>query len=781
MLQSKGLLGAIVAIIAVGAACFVSMLATYNNLEIARVEFYSHCRMADFWLDLKKVPLAEVERLRSVPGVAEVSSRIRFPVVVDFEDVDRPLGGLLISLPAEDAPILNNIILKRGHYFTDRRPEEVIVSEKFALARDIRPGDFVHVVMNRQLKKLFVVGTAVAAEFTYLTPPGGMVPDPSGYGLYFVKREFAEETFDFEGAANSVVGLFTPEARRNPEPVLAELERRLAPYGVFLKRPLENQVSNLAVRSEIAGIKTSATVLPVIFFAVAALVLNVLMGRMVEQQRVVIGTLKALGYTDRQVLVHYLKFGLAVGVLGGVLGCVIGYLLEVPMIRMYNDFFEFPHLFARVYPGVMGLAVAVAVFFSVLGSVRGVRAVLRLNAAEAMRPGAPARVGRIWLERFGPFWSRLDFRWQMVLRSLFRNRLRTAMGVLASALGSALVLAALGMSDAFVYMIDFQFDKVLRSDFILSFKDEVDAGAVDEARRMLGVFHAEPEFVVACAFHHGHRMKRGAVTGITPDAELTIPRGPSGRAEFVPPAGLLMTRRLAEFLGVREGGSVTIVPIKGLRRPVEAPVTHVIDSTVGLAVYADYRWLNRLMGESEAVTGVHLLARQTTAEKKAFLRNLKRYPSLESVSDVRAEQAKMEHEFVDLMNVTTTILILFAGVIFFGSILNGSLIALAERTREIATFRALGYRRIEVGTIFLRENLLVNLTGAVIGLPLGWLMLYGLAVGFQNDLYAMPCIVFPVTWVLTPGIALAFALLAHLVVQRDINRQDWQEAIRLKE
>jgi putative ABC transport system permease protein len=369
----------------------------------------------------------------------------------------------------------------------------------------------------------------------------------------------------------------------------------------------------------------------------------------------------------------------------------------------------------------------------------------------------------------------------MVLRSLFRNRLRTSMGVLASALGSSLVLAALGMSDAFDYMIDFQFKQVLRSDFILSFKDEADAGAVEEARRMLGVFHAEPEFEVPCAFHHGHRMKRGAVTGITPDAELTIPRGPGGRAEAVPPAGLLMTRRLAEFLGVRKGGSVTIVPIKGLRRPVEAPVTRVIDSTVGLAVYADYGWLNRLMGESEAVTGVHLLARQTAAEKKAFLRNLKRYPRLESVSDVRAEQAKMQHEFVDLMNVTTMVLILFAGVIFFGSILNGSLIALAERAREIATFRALGYRRFEVGTIFLRENLLVNLTGAVLGLPLGWLMLYGLAVGFQNDLYAMPCIVFPITWILTPGIALAFALLAHLVVQRDINRQDWQEAIRLKE
>jgi putative ABC transport system permease protein len=470
-----------------------------------------------------------------------------------------------------------------------------------------------------------------------------------------------------------------------------------------------------------------------------------------------------------------------VGLLGGVLGCAVGYALEVPLIRMYNEFFEFPHLVARVYPGVMGLAVAVAVFFSVLGSVRGVRAVLRLNAAEAMRPGAPARVGRIWLERSRLFWSRLDFRWQMVFRGLFRNRLRSAMGVLASALGASLVLAALGMGDGFDYMVDFQFEKVLLSDYVLSFKDEVDAGAVDEARRMLGVTRAEPVFAVPCAFHHGHRMKRGGVTGITADAELTVPRGTGGRAEPVPPAGLLMTRRLAEFLGVREGGRVTIVPIKGIRRPAAVPVTRIIDSTVGLAVYADYHWLNRLVGESDAVTGVRLLARQTAAEKKAFLRNLKRYPLLESVSDVREEQAKMEHEFVDLMNITTTVLILFAGVIFFGSILNGSLIALAERSREIATFRALGYRRLEVGTIFLRENLLVNLTGALLGLPLGWLMLYGLAIGFQNDLYAMPCVVFPATWVMTPVIALAFALLAHLIVQRDINRQDWQGAIRLKE
>jgi putative ABC transport system permease protein len=302
LVLSKGMLAAIIAIIAVGSGCLVGMLGTFWNLKSAQISYYSNCRMADFWLDLKKAPVSSVRELQKLKGVSEIRNRIAFPVIVDLENVEKPISGKVITLPDERLPVINGIVLKRGSYFTDGQRDEVIVSEKFAEARNINPGDFIHIVLKGQRKKLFVVGSAISSEFMYLTPPGSIAPDPAGYGVFWIKREYAEDVLGFHGACNNLVGLLTPEAKLDPEPVLNEISERLNSYGVFTATPLAQQESNLSLCSEMAGLQTQATVLPVIFLGVAALALNVVMLRMAEQQRTIIGTLKALGVSNRKIL-----------------------------------------------------------------------------------------------------------------------------------------------------------------------------------------------------------------------------------------------------------------------------------------------------------------------------------------------------------------------------------------------------------------------------------------------------------------------------------------------
>jgi putative ABC transport system permease protein len=126
-------------------------------------------------------------------------------------------------------------------------------------------------------------------------------------------------------------------------------------------------------------------------------------------------------------------------------------------------------------------------------------------------------------------------------------------------------------------------------------------------------------------------------------------------------------------------------------------------------------------------------------------------------------------------------MIIFAGVIFFGSILNSALVSLAERQREIATFRVLGYQPLEVGEIFLRETMLVNMVGALLGLPLGYYMLWGMCLQFQNDMYSVPSVIYPMSWIYTLIWAFVFVLGAYFIIQRSINRMDWSEALKMKE
>ena len=757
------------------------MLGTYANLETAKDDFYRQCTMADFWIDIKKAPVAQAKNLSTLPGIAEISQRIVFPVIVDLEKVAQPISGQAVSIPDVQRPGINSIVLRSGSYFSGDERDEVILSEKFAQARDLQPGMSIHLILNGQRKKLMIVGTAISAEHVYLAPPGGFMSDPGNYGLFYLKQTFAEDIFGFEGACNSIVGTFTPYGKKQEQTLFLRMTKNLDPFGVFAITPLKDQFSNLSLNSEMGGLKTLSTMLPIMFLSVAALVLNVLMTRMAKQQRTIIGTLKALGYFNREILYHFLKFGLTVGILGALAGCALGYWMSGGMNSMYKAFFSFPRLLNYAYPAVMILAVIISLIFAALGTIRGVRCVIRLNPAESMREAAPETAGAIILERLTSFWQSLSLWWQIILRGMFRNKTKTLIGIFAAVMGSALVLLSFGFTNSMNYMVDFQFSKVLISNFDIGLKDGVDDKAVAEILRLPGVTHAEPVFTVPCTFYNDNHHKKGAISGLVQGAALTVPRTGDGTAVDIPTAGLLMTRRLANELDLDEGDYVRFVPIKGIKQPHTVQISRIIDSMLGLSVYADSTWLITLLGEGNIVSQIQLQARQTHEQQQSFYKTLKTFPLLESVSSIEEQKQTIQEQMTQSMGSVAFIMVLFAGVIFFGSILNASLISLSERQREISTYRVLGYQPREIGGMFLRENLLINMVGALLGLPVGKWMLIGMMTQYSNDAYSMPAIVTASSWGWTLLLSVIFVLGAHFFVQKNINKLNWLEGVNYKE
>ena len=532
--RSKGLLLAVTSIVAVGMTCFVAMRSAYHNLEDARQVHYHRCRMADFWIDLRKAPLAEIAALEDFPEITQLTARIQFAATVDLEHVAKPINSLVISLPDQRQEVVNDIVLKEGDYFTDGRQNEVIVNAAFARRHKLYPGSRLHLLLNNRRQELFVVGTAVSSEFTYLLGPGAMVPDPSSFGVFYVKRSYAEEVFDFDGATNQVVGRLTPRGKEQVGLILRSAERQLEPFGVINTTPLELQVSHQFLTGEIAGLGATAAVIPTIFLAVAALVLNVLITRLTRQQRTVIGTLKALGYRDSQVFTHFLKFGLSVGVVGGLLGSLLGYLSASGMTAVYRRFFEFPNLASQFYWGIHGVGMLVSLLCAVAGTLHGARAMLRLRPAEAMRPEPPRLGRRVWLERFGRWWNRLSAPWRMSLRALARGRVRTLAGLFAAAMGAGLLLSGFIMTEIQSHLIDFEFHQILRSDVDLTFQSDRSDAALDEVRRLPSVTRAEPMLGVACTFEHGpyrrEGVRAGPGAGRAPDGSARPGRPPHHRS-----------------------------------------------------------------------------------------------------------------------------------------------------------------------------------------------------------------------------------------------------------
>ena len=625
-----------------------------------------------------------------------------------------------------------------------------------------------------------IVGTAISCEFTYLIGPGTFVPDPEHFGVFYVKQEFAEEVFDLEGAANQIVGRFAPGEKMGKES-LRQAETLLDSYGVLQVTPLKLQSSNQFLTGEIDQIGTFATIFPTIFLIVAALVLNVLMLRLARQQRTVIGTLKAIGYSDRQVFLHFLKFGLIVGLIAGLLGGVGGYFDSLLMTTMYSWFFQFPNLRNEFSGQAYAIGIGLALSCSWIGSWYGSRAALALPPAQAMRPEPPRQGRAILLERATWLWGRLNASWRMTARNLFRNRLRTGMGIFSATMGASLMINGFMLVEATRFMIDFHFFRLSTSDIDLAFDEEQGIEAIDELKHLPGVDLAEPALAVSCNLKHGPYQRKTVLTGLLPQPQLTTPRDTAGEKLRVPDDGVLLTQRLADLLHARRGDRITMVPVKGGRRPIELQVVEIGDSYIGISAYANIHTLSRAVEEELVVTGAQLKTDGDRMHLDSLYREFKRMPGIQAVNSRHDLITNLVQTLITNQRVMISVIVTFAGIVFLGSITNASLISLGERLSEVATLRAIGYGPWQVGNLFLRESLITTLLGVCFGLPGGYWLTWLMTASYENEMLKIPLVSAAWVWQAAFLLAVVFTLAAHCIVQISIHWMNVPDTLKAKE
>ena len=780
LLSSAGVLATVVAIIAVGTGSFVGLGSAQRILELSQATYYGRYRLADFWVDVKKAPLSAVEPIANLPGVADLEARVVFDVILDLPGVVRPLTGRLISAPQHHfADAINGVCLVRGSGFSDDRDQEVILGDAFARRHGLEPGHRIRLILNRKRESFVIVGTAISPEYVYLVRgEGDFVPDPEHFGILYVKENYAREVLDFKDACNQVVGRLVPGAG-DVDRLLTRIERMLDPYGVLAATPRERQASHRFLSDEIRGLGMTAVIMPTIFLLVAALVLNVLMNRLAERQQTIIGTLKALGYSNRAILMHFLRFGVAVGLAGGIAGGCVGLLIALGLVKLYPSFFEFPDFLFRIYPDLLLMGLAISLAFALAGTAKGVWGVLKLAPAEAMRPRPPERGGAVFLEAFPALWRALGFRTHLALRSLARNRVRTLTGVVSQAIAMALILVTLVTYDSMWFLVDFQFERIAHSDVDIMLRDERSEAVLLEGRALQGVDYAEPVLGVACDLRHGRVSRRLAITGLGSQPRLTTPTGADRLPIRIPEDGLVMSRKLAEILDADIGDRLALTPVRGRRETVRPRVASIMESFLGLECYASQRYLSQLVGEAAAVNSLQFSVDATRADD--LFRAIKHLPNAQGLG-VRADtKYNIETTLVETTSSSLGLMILFAGVIAFGSILNSSLIEIGDRTRDISTFRVLGYRPGQIAGIFFRQNFVVFMVGLLAAFPLGYGMVVGMARAYDTELFRMP-VIFTLRAVgASVLISFAFVLIAQWFVYRHILKLDWLEGIKVKE
>ena len=767
---------AIAMVVASGVAIYVMYLSNFSSLRETRDTYYDRQRFGDVFASLKRAPLRVADQIAAIPGVTAMEARVSSAVSLDLPGMNEPATARLVSISPDRRPRVNDLFLRRGRWIERGRPDEVLASEGFVLAHHLQPGDRVPAVINGRLRRLTIVGVALSPEFIYTIPPGSLVPDDRRFAIFWMDQQALAAAFDMEGGFNDVALKLAPGTSQ--EEVIDRVDRILEPYGGLGAIPRALQLSHWTVENELSQLQTFGFMLPLIFMTVAAFILNVALTRALALQRPQIAALKALGYDNREIGWHYLKWAFVIGAIGVVIGVAGGAYLGTQIIALYNSFFRFPELLFGVPLRVVLGATMLTLAAAGAGAFGAVRRAVRVPPAEAMRPEVPARYHRTALET--PLISRqLGNAGRMVLRNITRHPLRAAASIVGIAFAVAILMIGLVFNDALDQLVQTQFWEAERQDVTVTFVEPRDDAARHELARLPGVIAVEPQRTVSVRIRAGHRERYLAITAVPPAPRFKRIVDRDGDPVRLPPAGVVLSQMLADVLDVAPGEVVTLEVLEGHRPVVRVPVTGLVDDILGLSAYMDEAALHGLMHEGDVATGALLLIDQSEADRLSA--ELKRIPAIAATGFKRAILRSFRETMTANMNLTIFINLLFASVIAFGVVYNAARVSLSERSRELASLRVLGFTRAEISLILMGELAILTLAA----LPFGGVFGYGLTAAIvssiDSEVYRFPLYVSQQAVATSFLGIIAAAVISGLLVRRRLDRLDLVAVLKIRE
>ncbi len=774
--QMKGQALAIAMVIGSGVGTFVMSLATLESLQTTRAAFYREYRFAEVFATLKRAPESVKERVAEIPGVELVDTRVVANVVLDLPDFADPVTGLLISVDERSGSVLNGTLLRAGRMIDPARADEVLASEAFVEAHGFEPGDKIAATINGRRQELTIVGVALSPEHIYMIAPGATFPDFERFGVLWMNREPLANAYDMDGAFNDITMTLADGAR--VEEVVERLDLILDRYGGLGAIGRDTQISHRFLSEEFRQLRLLATVFPVIFLGVASFLLNVVISRLVRTQREQVATLKAFGYSNLGVMVHFSKMIGLIVLIGVILGLGIGIWLASVMGEMYMNIYKLPYLRFVLSGWVIASAAAISMGAALTGAAYAVFQAVSQPPAQAMRPEAPAEyretiVERLGLKRF------LTQPTRMILRHIERQPVKSLMTILGIAFSVAILMTGLFFADAVNVMIDVQFGFASREDLAVLFVEPTSYGAYFELLNLPGVQYGEPFRAVPVDIRAGHRSFRTAIQGLEPDTDLVRLIDTTLAPVPIPEHGLVLTRYLADILEVEAGDEVTLEVREGGRPLRDVTLTALVSEYIGVSAYMERTALNRMMREGNAISGVYLSIDDPYRDD--IFETLDEMPRVASTID---KDKSIEAFFETAGNQLLTWALIntfLAGSIAVGVVYNSARIALAERSRELASLRVLGFRRAEVSYILLGEIAILTLLAIPVGFIVGRGLCTYMVQTFQTDLFRIPVVIEGSTYSYAAGVVLIASVVSGLIVRRRVDHLDLVAVLKTRE
>ena len=737
--ENIGIYLACIVVIAIGLMSFTSMSVILENLERSQENFYAQTNFADGFIRLTGYPENKVKDLANLPGIAQVEGRIVKDVNIYEKETGGPNRSLrLVSMNLSSSEGLNRLQISSGR-LPDEHAAEILIDPKFYAANNLSLGDTLTLILEGKRVSFTLVGLAQSPEFIYsMRTAQDLYPDPKTFGIAYIPLNSLKGLIKESGQVNDIVFTLQPAADFNA--VKDTLQTDLKRYGVQSIIPRKDQTSHAILSSELNSLRGETKTLPVIFLGVASIILYTMLIRMIEQQRGIIGILKAFGFTNREIILHYLSYPLIIGSLGGILGGLAGIALSYPLTSLYQEFFALPGLHGTFSFKYLILGIALALIFSLFSGIKGSLNILRLEPADAMRPAAPGSAHKTLIERITWLWTKLSSQAQMGIRNVMRAPVRSLFTILGMAVVFCLMTVSWSMQGMIDTLTTDQFDKVQTYDIKLSLTSPISTKTtLHTLAHEPGISKIEPVIEVPVTLKNQWLKKEVAIMGLPPDATLYNILDKNEQKVAVPTGGILLSERLANLLQVKAGDFLTVE--SPLRRELigskeeSLVVQGIVPQYIGLNAFMEIKALQNFLQQGDICTS--MLIRMDPGERSSFKNKYRDASQVSSLEDSQESKAKVL-EMMGSYGFTTYIFAILAGIAGFALIFNSSIITLSERQRELASLRVLGLTPKEVLRVITSEQWLLTLLGIFLGIPLSYALLAGMVQALSTDLYSIP-------------------------------------------
>lgn len=572
----------------------------------------------------------------------------------------------------------------------------------------------------------------------------------------------------------------------------AEIDALEAPEIMVLDRT--KNIGAESFVSDAGRIDRIAMVFPFIFFLVAALVSLTTMTRMVEEERVLIGTYKALGYSKARITSKYLIYAVVASGVGAAVGIVaLSLFLPYFIMNAYSIIYAIPVRPTPIDPGLALLSAGLGVGITVAATCFAAASTLRETPAALMLPRAPKAGKRILLERVKPLWSRMSFSWKVTARNIFRYKRRFFMAVIGIAGCTALLLTGLGLQNAINDIIDKQFGEIYHYNMVVREADDVsqeDASAVD------GIL-ADAGLESAHAAAHTENMLAARVddpNGEQQRFELIVPEDPQQFSEYVTMRervghdplsldgeGVVISEKLANELGLSTGETMLLFDEDAVGNATgegrEVRVSGIMENYVSQYAFATPEAFGKISDEAPAFTTLFVKATEDETQRAALSDELLAIDGVKTVgfNDETIESYRTMLKSVDAVVV---VLVVAAAALAFVVLYNLTNINITERQREIATLKVLGFNAREVNAYIYRETLLLSAIGALVGCVLGIFMEGFVVVTAEVDQVMFGREIHALSFVIAFVLTMLFSVLVTLFMRKKLSDIDMVESLK---